>query len=90
MVLSAICTCLQDLERSNLSTFVGGTFKKMDCSCFTPLLFSCTRKGNEYLAGRTSKKVASSQAHTGLTCCIQGGKDNHNRPVVCQLGGYNY
>lgn len=73
-----------------LMKFSGQHISKMDCSCFTPRVFCCTRKGNMYLASRTSKRMAPSQAHTGLTCCMRGGKDNHNRPVVCQLGGYNY
>lgn len=62
-----------------------------NCFSFThQVFFLKTLKGNVYLASRISKRLASSPAYTGFTTCIRGGKDKHNKPVVCQLGGYNY
>lgn len=46
-----------------------------------------------YLARRTSNSVVSSPAQTGLTSPVVSEEVKTNttdRPVVCQLQGYNY
>lgn len=55
--------------------FSGKDFEKMDLSCFTPSVFRCTRKVNMYLASAPSERMASSQKHAGLTCCMPGEKE---------------
>lgn len=43
-----------------------------------------------YVLAEPVRDIQPSIHRLYFTCCICGGKDKHNRPVVCQLGGYNY